>query len=71
MKRKGGYNKIKKKELDKLTKEFPQETIDNPTFISIYKMVSDNKTGAVMMIWTWVVGIATIVSTVFSIVNSF
>lgn len=67
----GGIDKLKKKDLDKMIHELPDVTISNDSFMDIYKMVSANESGRIIKIWTWVAGIASIVSLGVSIISLF
>lgn len=67
----GGFDKLKKKELDKMIHELPDVTICNDSFMDIYKMVSANESGRIIKIWTWIAGVASIVSLSVSIVSLF
>jgi hypothetical protein len=65
----GGVEKLKKQDLEKILKRFGYGLICQEFFFSIYKMVSDNDSGKVINRWTWVVGIATLISTIFTILS--
>ncbi|WP_238906647.1 hypothetical protein [Clostridium sp. YIM B02506] len=65
----GGVGKLKKTDLDKILKKHDYILISNEFFFSIYKMVSENDYGKTIKVWTWIVGISTIASTIYTIIS--
>lgn len=71
----GGIDKLKKKNLDVIISEVKDKslTISHPLFMDYYRMVSTNESGRIIKIWTWVAGLASLVSlgvSIFSLYRS-
>ena len=65
----GGIDKLKKEDLDAMINKIPAETIHSDSFMDIYKLVSANESGKIIKIWTWIAGIASVVSLGVSIIS--
>lgn len=64
----GGIYKLRKRNLDMLIKAHAW-LIHDDSFMDIYRMVSDKESAVIMQIWTWVVGFASIISLIISILS--
>lgn len=65
----GGYHKLKKKYIDKIIAVMPLNAIERDIIFDIYDSASDNESNKTIIIWTWIVGIATVINLVISIIG--
>jgi hypothetical protein len=66
----GGIKKLRTEDLDEIIRVRPSdETISDPRFMDYYKIVSTNESGRIMKIWTWIAGIAAVVSAGTSVIS--
>ena len=58
----GGIDKLKKKDINQIMNEKPREVLHNQYFMDIYRMVFANKSGRIIIIWTWIAGLTSLAS---------
>lgn len=64
----GGLTKLKKRDLDIILNQNGY-LLRQDFFMDIYKIVSDNESGKAIRIWTWIAGIATVISLFVAIIE--
>lgn len=70
VKDRGGINKLRTEDLDEIIRVRPSdEALSNPWFMDYYRMASSNESGRIIKIWTWIAGIASVVSAGTSIIS--
>lgn len=70
----GGLENIKREDMDKIINHFGIHILRQPDFFEYYKIAVENKkqkrdkiTNWIIMLWTWIVGIATVIQVIITL----
>jgi len=63
-----GINNLKKKDLDKIIDKFGLVVFKLYCFSEVYKIIMENETSKMMKMWTYIIGIMTILYTVMTFI---
>lgn len=59
----GGIEKLKRREFEKIMYAIP-DVLVSKSYLSIYKMITDNESARLIKWWTWIAGIAAVANAI-------
>lgn len=63
-----GINHVKKKDLDRIIDKFGLVVFKLNCFSEVYKVITENETSKTMRMWTYIIGVMTILYTIMTFI---